>query len=57
MLRVYKMPNGKTYQFNEGEQPECAVLVERPASRTETPENRAEKAAARKRAPRKPKEA
>jgi hypothetical protein len=57
MMRVYKLPNGRTYQFEEGKQPADAVLVERAAEQPETPENRASKAAAtRRRAPRKPKE-
>jgi len=49
MLRVYKMPNGRTYQYEEGEQPADAVLVERIAEQPETPEKRASKAASRKR--------
>lgn len=53
MLRVYKLPNGKTYQFNEGEQPADAVLVERSAEQPETPEKRASKAASRRRATKK----
>lgn len=56
MLRVYKMPNGRTYQFEEGKQPECAVLIERSAEQSETPENRAEKAASRKRTAKKAEE-
>lgn len=56
MLRVYKLPNGKTYQFNEGEQPADAVLVERAAEQPETPEKRASKAASRKRAAKKAEE-
>ena len=56
MLRVYKMPNGKTYRYEEGEQPTDAVLVERSAEQPETPEKRASKAASRKRAPKKAKE-
>lgn len=56
MLRIYKLPNGRTYQFEEGEQPEDAVLVERSVEQPETPEKRASRAAKRKRAPRKPKE-
>ena len=56
MLRIYKLPNGKTYQFAEGEQPADAVLVERAAEQPETPEKRASKAATRKRAA-KPKKA
>ena len=49
MLRVYKLPNGRTYRFEEGDQPADAVLVERAADAPETPEKRASKAAARKR--------
>ena len=49
MLRIYKMPNGRTYQFEEGEQPADAVLVERLAEQPETPEKRVTKAVARKR--------
>jgi len=56
MLRVYKMPDGRTYRYEEGDQPECAVLVERSAEQPETPEKRASKAAARKRAPKKAEE-
>lgn len=50
MLRIYKLPNGRTYQYEEGEQPEDAVLVERKAEKPETPEKRASRAA-RKRKP------
>lgn len=49
MLRVYKMPNGRTYQYEEGEQPADAILVERLAEQPETPEKRASKAATRRR--------
>ncbi len=56
MLRVYKMPNGKTYRYEEGDQPADAVLVERASEQPETPEKRASKAAARKRAPKKAQE-
>ena len=55
MLRIKKLSNGRTYQFEEGEQPADAVLVERSPQQPETPEKRAAKAATRKRAP-KPKE-
>lgn len=51
MLRIYKMPNGRTYQYEEGDQPADAVLVERAADQPETPEKRASRAAARKRKP------
>lgn len=56
MLRIYKMPNGRTYQYEEGEQPEYAVLVERAAEQPETPEKRVSKATSRRRAA-KPKKA
>lgn len=56
MLRIYKLPNGRTYQFEEGEQPADAVLVERSAEQPETPEKRASKAASRRRAPKKAEE-
>lgn len=56
MLRVYKLPNGRTYQFADGEQPADAVLVERSAEQPDTPEKRASKAASRKRAPKKAEE-
>jgi len=56
MLRVYKLPNGRTYRFEEGDQPADAVLVERAADAPETPEKRASKVASRKRTPRKAKE-
>ncbi len=49
MLRIYKMPNGRTYRFEEGDQPADAVLVERAVESPETPEKRASKVAARKR--------
>ena len=53
MLRIYKMPDGRTYRWEEGDQPADAVLVERSMEQPETPEKRASKAAAT----RKPKEA
>ena len=49
MLRVYKLPNGRTYRYEEGDQPADAVLVERAADKPETPEKRVSKAASRKR--------
>ena len=57
MLRIYKMPDGRTYRYEEGDQPADAVLVERDAASPETPEKRASRAAARKRAPKKAQEA
>lgn len=38
MLRVYKLPNGRTYQFEEGEQPEGAIIVEVAQGGVTTPE-------------------
>lgn len=49
MLRIYKLPNGRTYQYEEGDQPADAILVERAAEQPETPEKRASKAASRRR--------
>jgi len=57
MMRVYKMPNGRTYQYEEGKQPADAVLVERAAEQPETPEKRASRVAARKRTSKKAQEA
>ncbi len=55
MLRIYRLPNGRTYQYEEGDQPADAVQVAK-ASEPDTPEKRASKAAARKRAPKKAEE-
>jgi len=49
MLRIYMMPDGRTYRYEEGDQPADAVLVEKAAEAPETPEKRASKVAARKR--------
>lgn len=49
MLRIYRLPNGRTYRYEEGTQPADAVLVERVKEQPETPEKRATKAASRKR--------
>lgn len=39
MLRIYRAPNGSTYQYEEGEQPEDHVLVdEQPAGAEPEPE-------------------
>ena len=56
MLRIYKMPDGRTYRYEEGDQPDNAVLVEQAAESPETPEKRASKAAARKRTAKKAEE-
>ena len=54
MLRTYKM-NGKLWRFEEGEQPESAVLVGASKPKGDTPEKRAAKAPAKRRAaPKKP---
>lgn len=49
MLRTYKY-NGHMWRYEEGEQPEGAVLVETKAVPKETPETRASKAPAKRRA-------
>ena len=51
MLRTYKY-NGHMWRYEEGEQPEGAVLVEAEAAPKETPETRASKAPAKRRASR-----
>lgn len=51
MLRTYKY-NGHTWRYEEGEQPEGAVLVEVGNQAKETPETRASKAPAKRRAAR-----
>jgi len=41
MLRIYRAPNGSTYQYEEGEQPEDYVLVDEPkAAPKKTPTKR-----------------
>lgn len=49
MLRVYKLPNGRTYQYEEGEQPEGAILVEVAPAAVVTPETTPKPRAPRKR--------
>lgn len=49
-LRNYKCADGVTRQYREGEQPESAALVEVAAMAKQTPEARAAKAPARRRA-------
>lgn len=51
MLRTYKY-NGKTWRFEEGKQPEGAVPVSVAAETGQTPETRAAKAPAKRRAAR-----
>lgn len=49
MLKKYRMPNGRTYQFEESEAPASAVIVEakvkEPENKTKKPVNKAKKAA------------
>ena len=52
MLRTYKF-DGKLWRFEEGEQPEGAVLAEVKAPAKETPESRVAKAPAKRRAAKK----
>lgn len=53
MMRIYKLPNGKTYQFEEGTQPEGAILVEISAPQVMTPETVPAKRPARRRSTKK----
>lgn len=52
MMRIYIMPNGHMYQFEESEAPAEAVLVEKkaaePANKAKKPTNKAKKAAVKK---------
>lgn len=54
MLKMYQMPNGHIYQYEEGEQPEGAVVFEPKKKMVEssdkavTPKNKARKAATKK---------
>ena len=49
MLKIYRMPNGRTFQFEETEAPEGAVLVNpepkkaAPKNKSVTPKNKAVK--------------
>jgi hypothetical protein len=50
MLKIYRMPDGKTYQYEEGEQPAYAVEVKTkaaapPETKAKKPANKARKAA------------
>ena len=40
MLRIYRAPNGSTYQYEEGEQPEDHVPVDEPKAAPKTPTKR-----------------
>lgn len=46
-MRNYRLPDGTTRQYREGEQPACAVAVAT-AAKPETPEKRAASAASRR---------
>lgn len=50
-LRNYRLADGTTRQYREGEQPEGSVVVERAVK--QTPESRASKAADKRRAAKK----
>ena len=50
-MRIYKLADGTTRQYREGEQPEGSVVVE--VAGKQTPESRAAKAPARRRAAKK----
>ncbi len=43
MLRIYRMPNGRTFQFEEKEAPAEAVLIEQkaPEKKAAAPKNKA----------------
>lgn len=49
MLKIYRMPNGRTYQYEETEAPAGAVLVEpekkAPKAKAVKPANKSRKAA------------
>ena len=53
MLRVYKLPNGRTYQYEEGHHPDGAILVEISAPQVMTPETVPAKRPARRRSTKK----
>ena len=47
MLKIYKLSNGRTYQFEEGKQPAGAVEVKKavePSDKAVKPANKARKA-------------
>ncbi len=52
MLKKYRMPNGRTYQFEESEAPASAMIVEekaeKAANKAKKPANKARKAAVKK---------
>lgn len=42
-MRVYRMPDGRTYQYEEGDAPSCAVPVEEVATKKKAVKNKAAK--------------
>ena len=42
-MKKYRMPNGRTYLFADGEAPECAVCVEPTKAKAKKPANKARK--------------
>lgn len=52
MLKIYKMPNGRTYQFDDSNVPAGAVPVEKPVEvKAEEPKDKAVKPANKARKP------
>lgn len=43
MLKIYKLPNGRTYQFDEGQAPAGAVPIEKVVAKAKKPVNKARK--------------
>lgn len=41
MLKKYRMPNGRTYQFDEKEAPKNAVPADQPEQKKVAPKNKA----------------
>lgn len=50
MLKKYRMPNGRTYQFEEGKQPDTAVEIKavEPSDKAAKPVNKTRKAVKKK---------
>lgn len=42
-MRVYRMPDGRTYQYDDGDAPACAVPVEEVATKKQKTANKAAK--------------
>ena len=47
-MRVYKMPDGRTYQYEEGKAPACAVPVDEVATKKKSVKNKAASPKAKK---------